>query len=436
MGPRPKGRPSTTHGSGRPAKRTIVLRLRYWMAKLTGTDCTYEELRGFDDFDVRLGDVLRGERATRGCSIMDVEREIKIRASYIAAIENADPTVFATPGFIAGFVRSYARYLGVDPDWAYEQFCDECNIEQTDLKKLVNTSQTELPEETIPVQSKVLKGPDVIGGKKKYTVPKESVLNHVSLGAVASVFILVVLLSGIGYGGFMMYQKIDSVQDPSTRTASLEKEIDPLLAGISDPFQGSVPGISADASPERQNEGVFAGASKTETMIDIAPGSLGVFASLDADQKAAGGQIQPALPDASQEGPALAAAAPELAVALAEGETEVTVAAAQPAPVKIAAVNAAWISVSDEEGTILFEGILDAGASYELPERDGRLALRAGNSGSVYVVIGDEAFGPLGEGSQIVKNMDLAQASVRAAFEPKPLAAVKDPKRVEVAEKN
>ena len=68
---------------------------------------------------------MRGERATMGKSLLDVQRELKIKAAYIAAIENADPTAFDTPGFIAGYVRSYARYLNMDPDIAFDAFCKE-----------------------------------------------------------------------------------------------------------------------------------------------------------------------------------------------------------------------------------------------------------------------------------------------------------------------
>ena len=83
------------------------------------------EPRGFDDFDLRIGDVMRGERATMGKSLLDVQRELKIKATYIAAIENADIAAFETTGFIAGYVRSYARYLGLDPEWTFETFCAE-----------------------------------------------------------------------------------------------------------------------------------------------------------------------------------------------------------------------------------------------------------------------------------------------------------------------
>ncbi|MCF8512624.1 MAG: helix-turn-helix domain-containing protein, partial [Rhodobacteraceae bacterium] len=85
--------------------------------------------KGFDDFDVRLGDLMRGERATLGKSLLDVQRDLKIKATYIAAIENADIAAFESPGFIAGFVRSYARYLGMDPDQAFAKFCLEANFE-------------------------------------------------------------------------------------------------------------------------------------------------------------------------------------------------------------------------------------------------------------------------------------------------------------------
>jgi len=57
------------------------------------------EPRWFDDFQLRLGDIMRGERATMGKSLLDVQRELRIKASYIAAIENADPDAFDTPGY-------------------------------------------------------------------------------------------------------------------------------------------------------------------------------------------------------------------------------------------------------------------------------------------------------------------------------------------------
>src|SRR5690606_12019693 len=84
--------------------------------------------KGFDDFELRLGDMMRGERATMGKSLLDVQRDLKIKATYIAAIENADISVFESPGFVAGYVRSYARYLNMDPVECFRRFCQEANF--------------------------------------------------------------------------------------------------------------------------------------------------------------------------------------------------------------------------------------------------------------------------------------------------------------------
>ena len=69
----------------------------------------------FDDFEVTLGDIMRGERATRGKSITDVRLELRLPKSYILAIENGDLSAFRCPEFVPGYIYSYAHYLGLDP---------------------------------------------------------------------------------------------------------------------------------------------------------------------------------------------------------------------------------------------------------------------------------------------------------------------------------
>src|SRR6188472_2682709 len=80
---------------------------------------------GRGGYDYALGDELRGERATLGKTLLDIQRDLRIKAAYIAAIEDAKPEVFPNPSFIAGYVRSYARYLGLDPDEIFHRFCLE-----------------------------------------------------------------------------------------------------------------------------------------------------------------------------------------------------------------------------------------------------------------------------------------------------------------------
>ena len=68
-----------------------------------------------------------------------------------------------------------------------------------------------------------------------------------------------------------------------------------------------------------------------------------------------------------------------------------------PAPVTIVAERAAWIRVYLENGTVIFESILEKGQSYTPPEGTDAPLVWAGNSGSVYAKIGETLYGPLGQ---------------------------------------
>lgn len=66
----------------------------------------------------RIGEVLRQSRTARGITLADVEQDIRINRTYIEALENARFDVLPAPVYARGFMRSYARYLGLDPDEA------------------------------------------------------------------------------------------------------------------------------------------------------------------------------------------------------------------------------------------------------------------------------------------------------------------------------
>jgi cytoskeletal protein RodZ len=61
---------------------------------------------------------LRDARVTAGLSVVDVERDTRINRTYIEAIESGRFTDLPAPVYARGFVRSYARYLGLDPEAA------------------------------------------------------------------------------------------------------------------------------------------------------------------------------------------------------------------------------------------------------------------------------------------------------------------------------
>ena len=90
------------------------------------------ELRRFDEYEQKLGDMLRGKRAEKGRSLLKIEEELGIRRYMIVAIEKCDPTAFENPYFVPSHVRSYARYLGLDPERVYKQFCEESSFSLPD----------------------------------------------------------------------------------------------------------------------------------------------------------------------------------------------------------------------------------------------------------------------------------------------------------------
>ena len=69
-----------------------------------------------------FGEELRQAREQRGASLADVEKETKIRAKYIKAMENDDFDVLPGKVYVRGFLRMYARFLGLDGDFLVERY--------------------------------------------------------------------------------------------------------------------------------------------------------------------------------------------------------------------------------------------------------------------------------------------------------------------------
>ena len=367
-----------------------------------------EKPKGFDDYDLRLGDLMRGERATLGKSLLDVQRELKIKATYIAAIENADVSAFETPGFVAGYVRSYARYLGMDPDAAYAQFCAEANF--TAVPKGLATS----PAPRAQVSRPRPRGLDALGDPNAVFVPRgESWLSRVEPGAAGSVLVLLLLIGGIGYGGWSVLQEVQRVQvAPVEQAPSVVASIDPL---------GNV-GQGRDLRiAETPVEAETPAAPTVEAL-----GRLYRPQALDAPQMVArDGPIAAIVPD--RDPVALVAAAPD---AVQPGVQPVRVLAEAAPAVEILAVTPSWVRVRAADGTVLFEKVLDAGETYVVPQAEVPPTLRAGNSGSVYFMVKGQAFGPAAPGAQVVNNIALSPEALTEKFAVVDLAAEPDVARV------
>jgi cytoskeletal protein RodZ len=72
-----------------------------------------------------LGERLLAARERKGVDLYRAERDTKIRAKYLAALEHGDFSELPGSVYTKGFLRNYALYLGLDPEAVLEQYRQE-----------------------------------------------------------------------------------------------------------------------------------------------------------------------------------------------------------------------------------------------------------------------------------------------------------------------
>src|SRR3954447_21839587 len=94
----------------------------------------------------QLGDMLRDAREVRGLSLAEVERDTKIRAKYITALEDNKLGDLPGPVYARGFLRNYASYLGLDPQQVIDLFEEERQPTRNKIKAARGERKPEKPK--------------------------------------------------------------------------------------------------------------------------------------------------------------------------------------------------------------------------------------------------------------------------------------------------
>ncbi|WP_426032006.1 helix-turn-helix domain-containing protein [Cypionkella sp. TWP1-2-1b2] len=355
--------------------------------------------KGFDDFELRLGDLMRGERATLGKSLLDVQRELKIKATYIAAIENADVSAFETPSFIAGNVRSYARYLGMDPDWAFARFCREAGFE---VAHGMSAAASSVSMTALRARQVANEGQSGFGDLNTAFIPRgESLFARVEPGAIGSLAVLVALIAALGYGGWSVLQEVQRVQlSPVEQAPVVVAELDPLAGVKAAPGQLADAGTDAQAGSD-QLDRLYQPEALEAPVLTARDGPIGTINPRAAGVLTADAGVAPTPQDSLQ---------------AAIDDTVQVVAEAKPG-VEVLAVRPSWVRVSAADGTVLFEKILDAGERYAVPLLQQPAVLRSGNSGSIYFIINGTTYGPAAPGAQVIKNVALSAEALTTGYQ-------------------
>jgi hypothetical protein len=358
------------------------------------------QAKGFDDFELRLGDLMRGERATMGKSLLDVQRELKIKAAYIAAIENADPSAFDTPGFIAGYVRSYARYLNMSPDVAFDAFCDESGF--TTAHGMSADASSIKPK--AGDFSKTPLGKDIFSGSATPFIPAgEAILSGFEPRALGSLMVLVALIGGLGYGGWTVLQEVQKVQfAPVEQTPVVVTDLDPL-AGATNAMRTSDPLAVVDRPTREALDRLYRPQAldvpvliaRDAPISTLSPGTIGALVPDSAVPRtfssAALDQDMPTLPAIQVVEPPV----PEL---------------------QLVAVRPAWVRIRSAEGVVLFEGVMEPGQNFVVPSTEEPATLRVGESGAMYFAVNGVHYGPVGPRGVVTSKVELTSESLTQTY--------------------
>lgn len=384
------------------------------------------ELRGFDSYELRLGDELRGERACLGKSLFDVERDLRIKARYIDAIENSDPAGIENQSFVAGYIRSYARYLKLDPEEVYHRFCNESGFQPARARVAAELRKTYTDRRVVddPFGGSDLAA--VLDGRPGFDLAPV-------MSAAGSLVAVLALVGGIGYGAWTFLNNVQQVASaPAADEAAAVVPLSeitrrPELVATIDPSVYEDDGVLAQLY--RTDEAAPLGFSPADGPIAaIDPTTAGVFARTPAPSTAEtlAQALSPVVltPVAAAEGiPVEGQSAPN-AIPLAY--TNASPAGATPAlapvtaaalpGVAIQAVEEAWVRIEAPGAGVLFSGLMTPGERFSLPASLANAVLKVGNAAGVIILVDGVPYGPMGAKGVVQSGIPLDADSIRASY--------------------
>jgi cytoskeleton protein RodZ len=385
----------------------------------------------FDPVAERIADVgrhLRETRQQRGEDLYDIADYLRIKPSYLFALEDGDLKAMPGRAYAMGFLRTYADHLGYDG---------------AEVVRGLN-STTRTPG----------------GGPLK--VPSPAPENRLpSLSVVAAALVL----AGVTYGGWFAVQSGDEVfarikavpgeigqyaaslfddeavarqDEPAAAGPGASPGSDTPVAALTPLPPAVTAGAPVVAAPATGTDSLPAGSrvSQTATANATQPGATQPGATQAA--VAATAAIEPpAAPLAARPDDALASlvldaetertaatrrlsderpdggSAGELLAGLQSGPAATDEAAAT-APVTsetgrvvLLAREASWIQVQSPSRDFLRSTTLEPGQRFELPDR-GDLALWTGNAGGVEIWVDGQSIGVLGRSGAVMRDVSLA----------------------------
>ena len=84
--------------------------------------------------DVHVGEALRQAREQLDLSLEDIAQATHVRAAFIDALERLDLDPLPARPFAVGYVKAYARALGLDPEAVVKRFRAEAPSDDPEFR--------------------------------------------------------------------------------------------------------------------------------------------------------------------------------------------------------------------------------------------------------------------------------------------------------------
>src|SRR5205823_7020965 len=290
------------------------------------------------------------------------------------------------PTYVLGFVRAYARHLGLDDEWVLERYKTESAGVQArpDLAFPAPLAERSLPGGPVLLVALILA---ICGYGTWY---------YLSTGERARPERVAAVPPGLqipppdqvaaGAGGEAKASAPGSTAEPVQAKAPVSS---PTAASANPPIAAATPAANAPGNPAnnpRLGSGLFPGSVAATTSPNAA-----ALAPPDATPSKAPAP-DPAGAGSASAAPQTAAASPASSVATADS------AAAAAGRIDIKATADCWVQIRAPDQSIVISRVLKTGETYRVPARSGRV-LRTGNAGALTIAVDGKqvpAIGPLG----------------------------------------
>ena len=321
-----------------------------------------------------VGEILRDRREELGLDLDSIGEALRIKPSYLAALEQGHSDELPGPAYAIGFVRAYARHLGFNSEKVLARFRAESTVLQA------------RPDLTLPVP---------LGER---SIPGTAVL------------VVALILALCGYGTWY-YLSTGEHTRPER------------VAEVSASLREALPDTAADQPPPGQTVPQPAEIAAAENPTPATPAAAPAAPPVPKAAAPAGPKMISGLfgqPDGATPGPAasappppnLAAATPVPAAAdsssaaSANVQPAVGTSGAAASRIAIKATSDCWIQVRGPDQVIVFSRVLKQGETYQVPAQPG-LALRTGNAGALQIVVDGKPVPSIGNLGTLRRNVAL-----------------------------